>query len=716
MEYWKRALSCWILSIHLAELAGAVDFYIAPYGSDASIGSREHPFATLERARDAIRECKEQTNGIPTEGFRVVLREGRYRLQRSFELIAQDSGIAGSRVTFTAAPNEKVALVGGGEIPLSRFALVTDESILSRLPVEARGKVWSVNLRELGITEYGSISLYGGSVLPPYEPGSAAPELFVNGEVMTLARWPNDDYATIESVSEMGSVLRNWQPDMAGRNDRRGVYIPPEKREEPPRGFEFTVDTDRLGRWTAAHDAWLYGYWYWDWSDQSVKIQSIDPANRRIRTEQASGYGVRSNQRFYAFNLLEELDVPGEWYLDRSSGFLYLYPLLESLEGVAELSLNTESLIDIRSASNITFANISLGVTRGDAVHVTGGEGVAFDHCDIGNLGGKGVVVSEGQGHTIHACFIHDTGGHGVVVTGGDRKTLAPGNHAITNNEITRFSRIQKTYAPGITLAGVGNRAENNLIHDAPHAAIHFLGNDHIIARNEIHHVLLESDDAGAIYSGRRLTFWGNKIRNNYLHDILGLPSEKVRFRRGVLAHAIYLDDQLSGIEISGNVFLRCNNTVAIKGSDNLFENNVIIDCRRAAWDMSKIEAGTHVKPRRFDSEDGTPMDLDPTIVEDIRSVPYRSERWRARYPDLVKSLEETYGPARVRIGRNLLCRTPDFEISDSMRNSGFMQKNLRDDECPDATEKEKLIEWVEDLPRRFPDFMPIPFRDIGLH
>ena len=58
-----------------------------------------------------------------------------------------------------------------------------------------------------------------------------------------------------------------------------------------------------------------------------------------------------------------------------------------------------------------------------------------------------GIRVSGGAGHRVEACDIHDTGTGGLVLAGGDRKTLTPAGHEAVNNHIWRFSRHQLTYA-----------------------------------------------------------------------------------------------------------------------------------------------------------------------------------------------------------------------------------------------------------------------------
>ncbi len=717
----KTMAIAWLHSAALAvgwmlianEPVQGIEFYVAVHGSDVNPGTKAAPFATFERARDAIRQYR-RDGKYGMERVEVLIRGGIYPRQQPLVLSEQDSGSSHAPIVYGAYPGETVSISGGIELPLAEFTAVTDPAVLERVPEIARDTVRVFQLKKHGYHEYGQLSVYGASVMPPYTPGPNAPELIVNDQVMTLARWPNADYALVDTVIDSGANLRMWQADMVGRNDRRGVYVPPEKRENPPRGFAFTISDKRPQRWIGAEDAWLFGYWYWDWSDQSVQIKSIEPESNIIQTVHASGYSVRSKQRFFAFNLLEELDSPGEWYLDRKLGSLYFFPIDSTMPGSATLSLCTVPLVELRGASHVWLRDLKLGTTCGDAVHISQGSGNGIENCNLGNLGGKAVIIDGGSHHIVRNCWIHDTGSGGIRASGGDRQTLLAAGHRIENNEITRYSRLKRTCSEAIALDGVGCVAAGNHIHDAPHAAIHFLGNDHTIEFNEIHHVLQESDDAGAVYSGRRLTYWGNKIRHNYFHDVYGLPAGKTRFKR-ILAHAVYLDDALSGIEVTGNVFRNCNNAICVKGSDNRLDGNVIVDCRQSIVDHSKSDGGTHAQPLRFDQPDRLPANMDLTQLTDILSVPYTSQHWRERYPGLATSLEETFGAWRVSIQGNVLLRTPPIQASQRMQELGSVEGNLVLQDDYQYESDADLESWVESLPSRLTDFSPIPFSKIGL-
>ena len=126
----------------------------------------------------------------------------------------------------------------------------------------------------------------------------------------------------------------------------------------------------------------------------------------------------------------------------------------------------------------------------------------------------------------------------------------------------------------GVSLYGVGNKAISNEISYAPHFAIVFMGNDHIMEYNDIHHCCLDARDAGAVYAGRDVSFLGNVIRYNYFHDIYN------RNKVSENVFAIYLDDKTSGTLVSDNIFVRTGNS-GLKlsgGYMNTIENNLFID------------------------------------------------------------------------------------------------------------------------------------------
>lgn len=229
------------------------------------------------------------------------------------------------------------------------------------------------------------------------------------------------------------------------------------------------------------------------------------------------------------------------------------------------------TLVRMKGASHVTLRGLVLEACRGTAIEVSGGRGNLIAGCTIRNTGQDAITMS-GEESGVAGCDISETAGGGIALQGGDRNTLTPARLFADNNHIHHFSRWDRVYQPGISLSGVGNRVSHNLIDNAPHMAIGFSGNDHLIEFNEIHSVCYESNDAGAIYAGRDWTMRGTRIRHNYFHHISGFE------RRGCVG--VYLDDQFCGTEVFGNIFYKVTRAVMIGGGrDCAIENNVFVDC-----------------------------------------------------------------------------------------------------------------------------------------
>ena len=457
---------------------------------------------------------------------------------------------------------------------------------------------------------------------------------------MTLARWPNEGFVHI--VAEAGGD----KFDIRGRTgDRIGKWV---------------YDGDRPKRWADENDVWVHGYWFWDWSDQRHKVKSIDTDTRVIEVEPPyHGYGYREGQWYYAFNVLAEIDSPGEWYVDRETGILYFWPPAPIDSGPAVASL-LPTMVTMNDVSYVTLRGMIIEAVRGTAITMTGGTQNRIVGCTLRNIGGSAISVSGGTEHGISGCDMYQMGGGGISLSGGDRKTLTPGGHLAENNHIHHYGRWYRMYRSAISLNGVGNRASHNLIHNAPHMAIGFSGNDHVIEFNEINRVCYESNDAGAMYAGRDWTMRGTVIRHNYLHHISGF--------RGDGCVGGYLDDMWCGTRIYGNLFYRVTRAAFIGGGrDNVVENNLFVDCEPALHIDNRAQgwAGYHV---------GT------TMKERLDAMPYKQPPWSTRYPELVNLWEdEPAAPKGNKVVRNVSVGGVWDEVDERARKYQTIEDNLVD-------------------------------------
>ena len=657
----------------MEEQLSGITLFVAMDGNDTWSGSiaepnsarTDGPFATLERARDEIREIK-GSGKMPKGGVTVELRGGVYQRTAPFTLSAADSGCEDAPVTYRARPGEEVRLVGGQTI--SNFEPVTDPAILKRLPPNAHENVLQADLRTLPpnirITDFGAVE---GSGL----------ELFFNNQPMMLARWPNDGFIKIVDVVGGAPVdVRGTKGDKLGK---------------------FVYEGDRPKRWDEENDLWVHGYWFWDWSDQRHKVESIDTERRVISVlPPYHGYGYRVGQWFYALNLLAELDTPGQWYLDRETGILYFWPPTP-LEGGQPTVSVINTLVTMENVEYVSFHNITFEVARGTAIEITGGRANRIVGCILRNLRNWAVQISGGAQHGVIGCDIYETGDGGITLSGGNRERLEPAGHYAENNHIHHYSRWNRMYKPAISLNGVGNRASHNLIHNAPHQAIAFSGNDHIIEFNEIHSVCYESNDAGAIYSGRDWTMRGTMIRHNYFHHINGFEG------RGCVG--VYLDDMFCGTTISGNLFYKVTRAAFIGGGrDCRIENNIFVDCNPALHIDARAMgwAGYHVND---------------IMKMRLTAMPYKSALWIERYPGLVDIWEdEPAAPKGNVVARNISVGGKWDGVRDEARAYVAFADNLIDAAPHFEGIPPENFQLRDDSPAYKFGFKRIPIEQIGLY
>ncbi|MDX9981930.1 MAG: right-handed parallel beta-helix repeat-containing protein, partial [Lentisphaeria bacterium] len=443
----QRILALATFVLALAAAGDPLVLHVATNGDNAwsgrlaepNAGRTDGPFASLERARDEIRTLK-TAGTVPADGVVVEIAGGIYEPERPLELTAADSGTPAAPIVYRARPGETVRLVGGKV--LGGWQPVTDPALRERLDPAARDQVVWTDLRKHGIEEFGE--MVSGRSWGQSSPGL---EIFFQDQPMTLARWPNEGFVKIVEVH--GPTVK----DIRGtKGTVEGI---------------FEYDGDRPKRWLAEPDLMVHGYWFWDWADQRMRVVSIDQENRRITLpEPHHTFGYRKGMHWYAYNILAELDQPGEWYLDRKGGILYFWPPAPMTDGAALVSV-LPSLVQAEGVTNLTIRGITFEASQGTALRFQQAENVRIVGCTVRNTGSYAVTLS-GKDSAVVGCDLYNMADGGINLTGGDRKTLTPGNLLAENNHIHHYARWNPILKYGIHLNGVGNRMAHNLIHNAP--------------------------------------------------------------------------------------------------------------------------------------------------------------------------------------------------------------------------------------------------------
>jgi len=370
-----------------------------------------------------------------------------------------------------------------------------------------------------------------------------------------ISRYPRDGYLKVAGVPEEGL-----------HDDEHGSVV-----GDTSRGFFY--DDERIESWAGYGDVWMHAYWCWDWANSYNQIHAVDPSRKHITMKPPHDrWGIRVGNRYQFLNILEELSEPGDYCLDPGRGLLYIW-LPEDYRELY-VSLLGMPLVRLDGAAHLSFHGLTFEGTRGTCIDVREGADVAFSGCTVRHVGNHAVRIEGGTNHRVEGCQIYNTGDGGVWAHGGDRASLTPCNHSIVGNTFHHFTQWSRVYHPAVHCSGVGMRIAHNLMHDAPHSGIIYWGNEFLIEYNEIHHVTLETGDAGAIYTGRDFTARGNTIRYNYIHDMGGT---------GMGSMGIYWDDCVSGQTAYGNIIVRASRGVMMGGGRELVvRNNIFVDCRPA--------------------------------------------------------------------------------------------------------------------------------------
>ncbi len=609
--------------------AGDTVFFVSPKGNDHWSGSLETPnadgtdgpFATLTRARDAIRQLK-VAQGLQHPAV-VRIRGGTYSLTEPFRLWGEDSGASRFPIRYEAYPGEKPVLRGAKTI--TNWEPFQGQIVRAYLPEVRRGQWWFR-------------------------------QLFLGGKRMVRARHPNFDpadplyggWAFVQAlVDEQDPAKTEAVESPVAFRYEEGIF--PHRWAKPQAGEAFIIPGAC-------------------WINDIIPIRSVDSDARTIHLTRCVGPSrntlgaathIRAGNRFYVENHLEDLDTPGEWCLDRDTGMLYFWPPdgdVKAAEVTVPCTSRLVQMIGTHTApvqhiviQGLTFTQTLAEFPSGKEYYKTPNAGEALllewaEDCSIQNnifyavggdairlqdnnaririigneiaeAGSNGIFIGSFQrGHARHDTYsgdvpsptewFRDRFDRDVTVKQWPRST----DHLIQNNHIHHVGQIEK-HSSGVVFFGVvGNGCviSHNLIHHSPRFGIGLLSGFGrvIVEYNHLHHLSLETADTGAITANRWYTYAqdaalrdGNIIRFNLIHDTVGCASYGKALEAGggqakaggriltpYYSWSIYFDNGPMDVLVHGNITARdtlggimvshyCHNVTV--------ENNIFLDSDR---------------------------------------------------------------------------------------------------------------------------------------
>jgi hypothetical protein len=520
------------------------DFYVAPGGNDQWSGllaapndqKTDGPFATLERARDAVRGLRSKQS--PLERPVVVhVRGGVYRREQAFVLRPEDSGTEASPTVYQSYPGE-TAVVSGGR------------AITGWKP--GGDGVWTVELPEVKAGRW------------------YFRQLFVNGQRRARPRLPKEGTWTVAQTPKVDTS--GWVGSLPASPD-----------EWAKRSFQFRPG-DLRPDWANLDDVEVVVLQFW--MEARLRIQKIDAGKNVVLCTGGSWRPLTWSWGYYVDNVREAFDAPGTWYLDRKTGVLAYRPLPgEEMDKLEVVSPVTEQLVRFegdatagRAVRDVVFRGLTFCHTNWQlppegfahpqaeipapaAIHADGAAACRIEQCELSHLGAWGIELRRGcRDNTIARSTFRDVAAGAIKI--GEPETCEE-DAAETRSTVVSDNRILDAGqdflgAPGIW---IGQSGANTISHNEIAGPLMWgvsvgwnwsyfplnRARDNVVEFNHVHHIGtgILGAHAGIYALG---TSPGTVIRNNHVHHVFHAE------RWAGAGEGIILDNGCCGILVENNV------------------------------------------------------------------------------------------------------------------------------------------------------------------
>lgn len=620
--------------------------YVSPNGNDSSNGSYYTPFKTLQRAF-AYASGK--------GGAQIVLFGGTYKIDTALTLSAIHSGSKQSPLYITAMPGEEVVFTAADYIEGGNFAPVTDAAAIARLDTFTTGNhqnVYVADLAALGITSYGEVTTAG----EPLFIASRTVDGETTNEQYTLARYPNANDPLLPLLTK-DCVLK--QPQVW--NSTSTLYKEYNKNLNTEPGWKLDITAsvyrEHVEKWAMPNSSnegesiWLYGALYEEWNRAHYPVvitkndqETVNGTGTTMSSTANSEWGILDTEsgvkqnNGYFYNIMEELDADGEWYLDHDTGKLYVYAS-DGMENCRVTMVADEhTLLTVDGASNVVLNGITFAETLGRGLLITKSENVLVQNCTFRDMRDNACRIEYSYNSGIIFSDFSRTSTAMMHIQGtDDRSTMTP-DRIFLQNCYFHDPKVQQA----VRVYGISCLVSHNLFE---HTTVTFIGAESILEYNRFNGGSQITYDSGPIYCSGPAEPKGNHIRYNYLYNL------------NTSRYGIYLDDLSSDNYVYSNVIIyaaqnsgggRCVNLHG--GHQNVVCNNICVNASvgirddvnyylKEVYDTSGNSINTPSKYYQTSSQGNQLVQ-----TENVTSSGGLSERWSSWMKDALSMWERTGG------------------------------------------------------------------------
>lgn len=455
----------------------------------------------------------------------------------------------------------KGTLIGG--IPTHEWTPISpSDPLYSRFPAGTRDNIWTTTAPMPGPNPFGTVGAiqWGNAFVRNV---SKFPTLIWDGEAMTLARSP--DYETGGVAGSTTTLIyQGTRPD--GYASVSGLAV--------------------------------VGYFSYSWAPEMRSVSGINTGTKTLTCSSSTYGAVLANTRFFYTNVPEELDSPGEYFIDRLHlgvyGRVYFIPpgLVDPNTKPSYITkVNSAPLLTVSSCNELISEANLIGSTHG-GLWVSSSNDILVQDCKVSGMGSTAINLS-GNNVSVDNVNVTSTQDIGLYIASGNRYNFSPiSTTSVTNCDFNNNSILGIHDTSALVLSGAGFDVNNCTFNESTGSSIRFFGNDVLIDNCTFTNVLKATRDSGVIYWGRNPSYAGIEIKNCVLnYNNLLTPynnaltlSQNDAARAGFFAAGIYADDGSGSAYIENCTFNSDDRGIYMNGGRNVNVVNPIFNNCHQPW------------------------------------------------------------------------------------------------------------------------------------